>query len=351
MAEKVTLREIARAANVSVATVSRVLNKTGRVSPKVERIVRAALAKVGSGSRQDGTQTLCFVLANRPMLHPFHAQALMGAQAFAGEHGSHILFYPFRYDATTPPDEIRLPLLLQRSGLVDGYIMGGMNFPNLLGLLARNHTPMAVLGNNVMGDWQPEKYDVVWMDDRTGAYDMTQYLIGLDHRAIWFVRSRRFQITRMSEGYRRAMEEAGLRAEIIENDSEDEWDCGYLAFKALLSKAVPVTAVFAHSDSVARGVLEAAGDSGLRIPEDLSICGFGNRPEASAITPPLTTAWGYPDQVGRRLAELVLNRIRDPEAAAGNVVLPTRLIKRASCAKPPSTRAGKQVAPPEMALP
>ncbi|HEY3836305.1 MAG TPA: LacI family DNA-binding transcriptional regulator [Bryobacteraceae bacterium] len=334
MADKITLQQIARAAKVSLATASRVLNKTGRVSPEAERRVRAALVKMGSsGERTARSYTLCFLLANRPMLHPFHAHALMGAHSYAAEHGNHILFYPFSYGAGVSPDDLRLPLLLERRGIVDGYIVSGMNSPNLLELLSRAGVPFAVLGNNVLGEWDPSQFDVVWIDDITGANETTQYLLGLGHRSICFLGSRRIPSARMEQGYSRAMEEAGQEPHIVESDSADERDSGYIALKGLLSRREAATAVFAHTDSVAHGALEAALSCGLRVPENISIAGFGDRPEATAMTPALTTVCGYPDQVGRRLAELVLKRIVDREAPPSRVLLPTRLIKRDSCGR------------------
>ena len=334
MADKITLQQIARAAKVSLATASRVLNKTGRVSPDAERRVRAALVKMGSaGERTTRNYTLCFLLANRTMLHPFHAHALMGAHSYAAEHGNHILFYPFSYGAGVSPDDLRLPLLLERRGIVDGYIVSGMNSPNLLELLSRAGVPFAVLGNNVLGDWDPSQFDVVWFDDITGASEMTQYLLGLGHRSIYFLGSRRIPSARMEQGYRRAMEEAGCEPHVIESDSPDERDSGYITLKGLLSRREAATAIFAQTDSMAHGALEAALSCGLRVPDDISIAGFGDRPEATALTPALTTACGYPDQIGRRLAELVLKRIVDRESPPAQVLLPTRLVKRDSCGR------------------
>jgi DNA-binding LacI/PurR family transcriptional regulator len=332
--DKITLQEIARLAKLSPATVSRVLNKTATVSQEAERRVRSALAKLGaSQQRSNRTHVLCFLLANRPMLHPFHANVLMGAQAFAAEKGSHILFYPFQYAASAPPDDIMLPVLFERPGLVDGYIVGGMNAPNLLNYLQRAGLPFSVLGNNVLGDWRPEELDVVWIDDVNGGYELTRYLIGLGHRAIWFLGSRRFPERRIFEGYRSAMQESGLEPQSVQSDSDDEREAGYIEFKALLSRGVRPTAVFAHSDAVAHGAMDAALSVGLKVPEDLSIAGFGNRPEAAALSPSLTTAWGYPEQAGRRLAELALNRIATPDAPPVTVTVPTKLVKRESCAK------------------
>jgi DNA-binding LacI/PurR family transcriptional regulator len=340
MGGKITLQEIAVAARVSVATASRALNGTGQVSPDLAKRVQLAAAKLRAKPQHAGrNRTICFLLANRSMLHPFHAHVLTGSQEFAIEHENHVLFYPFHYGANIPVDEIRLPLLANRRGSVDGFIVGGMNSRNLLELLARFSVPFAVLGNNVWGPWDPSQYDVVWMDDLTGSYEMTQYLQGLGHRQIWFLGSRRFPTSRIHKGYTRAMKEAGFASHAMESDSGDEREAGYVAAKSLFAKRAKVTAIFAYNDAVAHGAIEAARACGLKIPEDITVAGFGNRPEAAALTPALTTVWAYPDQVGRRLSEMLLGRIANPGAPPQQVVLPTRLIERASCARPATLEA------------
>jgi DNA-binding LacI/PurR family transcriptional regulator len=335
MSGKITLKEIAVSAKVSLATASRALNGTGTVSPDVAKRVLSAAARLRSRPQHASkTQTICFLLANRSMLHPFHAHVLMGCQEFATQQNHQILFYPFHYDADTEPDDIRLRLLRERRSLVDGYVVGGMNTNNLLQLLTRAGVPFSVLGNNVLGPWNSEKYDVVWMDDLTGAFEMTRHLQTVGHRAIWFLGSRRFPTSRIFQGYTRAMHELGLTPESVEIDSEDEREIGYLAAKSLFAKSVPVTALFGYNDRVAHGAIEAARAYGLKVPDDITIVGFGNRPEAEALSPALTTVWAYPEQVGGRLAELVLKRIADPDSSPQEIVLPTRLIERGSVARP-----------------
>jgi len=334
MGQNVTLQQIADAANVSSATVSRSLNKTGKVSVEVERRIRIAMARLGAVPRSDETaRTLCFLLANRPMLHPFHAQALMGAQALASEHQGHILFLPFRYSPSTPPEDVWLPPLLNRRGLIDGYIVGGMNTENLLELLARTGVPFAVLGNNVLGTWDDTNYDVVWMDDIAGSYEATRYLQSLGHRDIGFIGVRTLPKDRLFDGYQRATTEAGLQTFSQESDASTERDAGYLAAKSLFSESPEVSAILCVNDAVALGVYEAAAASHKSIPGDLSVIGFGNRPEAATMTPALTTVWGYPDLVGRRLAEMVLHRIANPDSPPQKAVTLTRLIERCSCAR------------------
>ncbi len=343
MSPRVTLQAIAKVAKVSVATVSRALNKTGPVSPDVERHVRVVALKLEATAQRKGrrTQVMCFLLANRPMLHPFHAAVLMGAQALAAERGTHILFYPCHYGADLKAADVRLPLLLEARGMVDGVIVGGMNTPNLLEYFRTTGMPFAVLGNNVQGKWRPELHDVAWMDDTAGAYELTRHLQKLGHRRIAFLESQWFSSARMRKGFHSAMAEAGLEPFVVQSDSNDERDSGFLAAKRLIAQPYPPSAIFCYSDTAAHGVFEAAKACGLRVPDDLSVAGFGNRPEATTMAPTLTTVWGYPDQVGRRLAEMLLQRLANPTAPAQTVLLPTRLIPRASCAPVPAPTANR----------
>lgn len=334
MAKRITLGAIARAANVSPATVSRAINKTGRVDPVTERRIRAAMTRLGCAVRDASRPTtICFLLGNRPMLHPFHARLLFGAEKFASEQDARLLFYAFNYDPAVPPEELRLPLLIHPRGLVDGFIVGGANSPNLLTLLTSAGIPFAVLANNVSGVWDPETFDCAWMDDLTGAFEATRYLLSLGHRSIWFLDNRRLPTARIHQGYSKAMREAGLEPRVVQDDSASEQDAGYVAAKSLLAAGESLTAVFCATDSMAHGAKEAIAAGGFRIPEDISIVGFGDRPEAATMSPPLTSVWGYPDQLGRRLAEMVLKRNAEPDAPPQNVVVPTRLVTRNSCAK------------------
>jgi LacI family transcriptional regulator len=177
------------------------------------------------------------------------------------------------------------------------------------------------------------------MDDIAGAHEMTRHLVVLGHRRIAFLESRWFASARMQQGFRSAMEEAGLEPVVVQSDSDDEHDSGFIAARRLLAQPSRPTAVFCYSDTAAHGVYEAARACGLRVPDDVSVAGFGDRPEATTMMPALTTVWGYPDQVGRRLAEMLLQRLANPAAPPQSFLLPTRLISRASCTPPARSAA------------
>jgi DNA-binding LacI/PurR family transcriptional regulator len=329
---KLGLREIASAANVSVATVSRVLNGNSRVDPDMRKNVLAAAADLDIDfSQRNKTKALAFLLSNRAKQHAFHSSVLLGAEAYCASRGWELIVQSSNYSPQIAGSEIHPPNVVQRRDIIRGVILAGTNSPNLLELLTEKSVPFVVLGNNVMGEVAQPHYDMVFSDDVQGGFDATRYLIGLGHKHICYVGNIRLPwFARCYEGYRRAMVEAGLRPRSSSIDSEDETDIGYLGTKSLLSKGEPVTAIFAGNDPTAHGVYKGLRDSGLSIPDDISVVGCDDT-VGSWLYPALTTIREFPEQLGKQMVELLLNRIADPGRNPEQITLPTELIKRDSC--------------------
>jgi DNA-binding LacI/PurR family transcriptional regulator len=329
---KLGLREIASAAQVSIATVSRVLNGSNRVDPAIRKSVLAAAADLDIDlSQRNRTKALAFLLSNRAMQHVFHSSILLGAEAYCAARHWELIFQSSNYPPQIAGKELHLPNVVQRHDIVRGVILAGTNSLNLLELLADKGVPFVVLGNNVMGEIERPTYDAVFSDDIQGGRDMTRYLISLGHRHIWFVGNIRLPwFARCFEGYQRAMEEAGLTPRHSTVDSEDETDIGYLGTKSLLAKGEPVSAIFAGNDPTAHGVYKGLRDSGLDIPGDISVVGCDDT-IGSWLYPALTTIREFPEQLGRQMVELLLNRIANPNQEPQRVTMPTELIKRDSC--------------------
>jgi LacI family transcriptional regulator len=330
--KKSGLREIAAVANVSIATVSRVLNGNSRVDAAIQKSVMDAAAKLDvDPSQRNKTKALAFVLSNRAMLHPFHSRILIGAEAYCAAHGWDLVFVSFNYLPNVPWKELHLPKVVQRHDVVRGVILAGTTSTNLLELLDHKGITFAVLGNNIIGEPKNLKNDVIFSDETQGGQDMTRYLISLGHRHICFVGNTRLPwFARCFEGYRRAMEEAGLIPHQSSIDSEDDTEIGYLGTKSLLSSRDPVTAIFAGNDFTAHGVYKALRDSGLNIPNDMSVAGC-NDTIGGWLYPGLTTIREFPEQLGRHMVELLLNRIAKPGQKPQRVTIPTEFIKRDSC--------------------
>ena len=226
--------------------------------------------------------------------------------------------------------------MVQRRDVVRALILAGTNSDNLIQLLDLRGIPYVALGNNILGDAESAGNDLIFSDDVQGGADITRYLIGIGHRHICFVGNlRQPWYARCFAGYSRAMEEAGLPIRSSSIDSEDDAEVGYLGTKSLLSRGEPVTAIFAGNDYSAHGVYRALRDSGLRIPEDVSVVGCDDT-IGSWLYPGLTTLREFPEQLGKQMVELALSRIANPGSEPQRLLVPTEVVKRDSC-RPIST--------------
>jgi DNA-binding LacI/PurR family transcriptional regulator len=279
--------------------------------------------------RNEKSTIIAFMLSNRDVLHNFQARILFGAENYCAAQGKELLFTTFRYASTVPSKDLHLPQILNQRAVVRAVILGGTNSPNMLHALTEREIPFAVLGNNVLGQWNANEYDAVYSDDTQGADDLTTQLISDGHRDIWFIGDVQLPwYARCAAGYRQSMERAGLPPRMSEIHSDDR-QLGYLAMRSIISRREPVTAVFAGSDQIARGVYDAIRQSGLRIPDDISVAGF-NDSEASLFDPPLTSVREFPEELGKHLAEFVLRRIQEPERDPQQLTIPTQVVTRNS---------------------
>ncbi|MGB6931776.1 MAG: LacI family DNA-binding transcriptional regulator [Acidobacteriaceae bacterium] len=329
---KIGLREIAAEANVSVATVSRVLNGNNRVDPSIREVVLDAAAKLNVDlSQRNKTKALAFLLSNRAMLHAFHSRILLGAEAYCAANGWDMVFLSYNYSANVPWKELHLPKVVQRHDVVRAVVLAGTNSANLLELLDHKGIAYAVLGNNVIGEPANLKGDTVYSDDVEGGQEMTEYLLSLGHRDIWFVGNVRLPwFARHYEGYRRAMAAAGFEPKLSGLEFDDETEMGYINTKSLLARSEACTAILAGNDQTAHGVYRGLRDSGLKVPDDISVAGCDDT-ASTWLYPGLTTTREFPEQLGQQMVKLVLSRIAQPNLAPRVVTIPTELIKRESC--------------------
>jgi DNA-binding LacI/PurR family transcriptional regulator len=328
---RIGLREIAASAGVSVATVSRVFNGNKRVDPIIrERVLNAASELNVDVSQRNKTKAIAFLLCNRTMLHAFHSRVLIGAEEYCASQGWDIIFLAYNYARNVPWQQLHLPNVVQRHDVVRGAILAGTNSMNLIELLERRNITFSLLGNNLLDRPQQFRHDEVVSDEVQGSFDMTRFLIQQGHRAICFVGNTQLPwFSRCFSGYRRAMDEAGLEVRESRISSDNDAEIGYLGAKALLSSGKPVTAIFAGNDPSAHGVYKALRDSGLRIPDDMSVVGCSDT-IGPWVHPGLTTIREFPEQLGRQLVETLLRRISTPEIPPQHVSIPTELIKRDS---------------------
>jgi len=327
---RTTLRDVARLAKVSSATVSRVANGNPQVDPGIQAVVFAAATKLGIDlidTRKN--RAIAFVLGNRDSVNEFQGRILLGAEGYCAQHNWDLHFISFRCDLSAPPANLRLPEALTRPNRVSGVILTGTHSASILSALREKRIPFSVAGNNIVGEWCPEEFDCVISDDVRGSAGVTQYLLAQGHRAIWFIGNQRLPwFARCAQGYSQMMKEAGLEPRFSEIRSEDR-ELGYLAVKSLLAAGERPTALFAGNDEVASGVYQALQESGILIPDDISVAGF-NDTLGELLHPRLTTAREFPKEMGSHLAEFTLRRIQEPNLSPQQLTIPTELIRRES---------------------
>lgn len=336
MSRSATFRDVARAAKVSPATVSRVARDNPSVALEIQNRVKIAAARLGvdlGERRGESGKMLAFVLANRDVLHEFHARILVGAEKYCSRMNCELIFLSFNYSPGIALKDLHLPQIFQRRMIVRAAILAGMNYPNLLAALREHGIPCAILGNNVVGDWQPGEYDVVYSNDMAGALDLTRHLVAQGHRDIWFIGDCELPwFARCADGYRAAMREADLALRMSEIHSDGR-ELGYLATKSILGRHEPVSAIFAGSDQVAKGVYEALEESGIPIPQGISVAGC-NDTQGSLLQPPLSSVREFPEELGRHLADFALRRIEDPALPPQFLTIPTQVVLRSSVQAP-----------------
>jgi DNA-binding LacI/PurR family transcriptional regulator len=314
--------DVARLAKVSLSTVSRIAQGSPRVAPSVQ----ASVVEAANGAR---SRTVTFVLGNRDTINEFQSKVLLGAEGFCTRHDWALHFVSFRSDLSAPSGSVVLPDVLTQASRTAGVILSGTHSANILAALTEGKIPFSLVGNNVVGDWQPEQYDCVFTDDVRGSVEITRYLIAQGHRNIWYIGNQRLPwFARCARGYLQAMKEADLEPRFSEIGSEDR-ELGYLAVKSLLTSGERPTALFVGTDQAASGVYQALQESGIRIPDDISVAGF-NDTIGEVLHPGLTTVREFPRELGVHLAEFTIRRINEPDLPPQQLVMPTELIRRES---------------------
>ena len=280
--------------------------------------------------------TITFVLGNRDTVNEFQSKVLLGAEGYCAQHAWDLHFISFRSDLNAPLSNLSLPEALLRSNRPSGVILTALHSANILTALSEKRIPFSLMGNNIVGNWQPEHYDCVFTDDIRGSTEITRYLITQGHRNIWYIGNQRLPwFARCAQGYRQAMQEADLEPRFSEIGSEDR-ELGYLAVKALLAGGERPSALFVGTDQAASGVYQALQEMGIRIPDDISVAGF-NDTIGEVLHPGLTTIREFPKELGAHLAEFTLRRIQQPDLPPQQLVMPTELIRRESVRHIPSS--------------
>lgn len=340
-----TIKDVARAANVSVATVSRVYNGSELVRDVTRlRVLEAAdqLGYIPHGAARSlitsRTNTIGVLLPD--LYGEFFSEVIRGIDQTAQRHGFHLLVSS-SHDGR-PAVEAALRSM---RGRVDGLIV---MWPEMDAQTAVRNLPEGfpvVLLNSPVG---PDAFDVITIANFDGAWAMTRHLLDLGHRRIAIIKGAEgnFDAAERLRGYVAALSQAGVIPDpALELPGDFSEASGYHAVTELLRAGPPPTAIFAANDSMAIGALSALREAGLGVPRDVAVAGFDDIPMSQYLDPPLSSVHVDISALGERATLRLLEAIREKEHHERRAeTLPTTLVLRRSCGA--GAPASRPTAPP-----
>lgn len=337
----VTIRDVAREAGVSTATVSYVLNDSRRVGDETrERVLRTAQrlgyrANIIARNLQ-ASETRLIGYSWRPspidQFNPILDQFLQSIAQAAARHDYRILAFP----SIDVHEELSAYEEMMLIGQVDGFILTNTNFDDERVLaLVKNDFPFVSFGR-ANPDW-----DFIWIDvdGAAGVQAATEHLLAQGHRRIAFLAWPEKSQTGYYrlQGYLGAMQQAGLAVypewvQLAGNFYHES----YVATQRLLSLPAQrrPSAIIASSDLMAMGVLNAGWDAGLEVGRDLAVVGFDDTPISRYLRPALSSLSQPIVEIGERLVTMLIDKLNDRPVQQRQILMQPALVVRASSATP-----------------
>lgn len=334
--KKATIKDIAHRAGVSIATVSRVFNKTQNVREKTaKRVLKAAEElnyfpnKVARRMRVKSQDSLIIGLILTDMGNPFFSELARGVEDVAYQNKQATLIC--NTDENPEKEHFYIDSMLSEkaSGIIIAPTAGNVDFLNRL--KSQNYPIVCV-------DRYPEglNIDTVTTNNERGAYLAIKRLIELGHKKIGIICGIKGISTTEGrlDGYKKALKEFGIPVDkeliIYKNYKETG---GREAMKELLSLNSLPTAVFSTNNLMTLGCFEEMYEQDVRIPQDMAIIGFDDMSWSMALNPPLTAIKQPSYELGVNAAELLIKRLNDTKRNTMNMVLNPELVVRQSDGK------------------
>ena len=333
--KRVTRKDVAERAGVSVAVVSYVVNDGPRpVSPETQTKVRQAIEELGyypnelarSLSRKQ-TATIGLMLPN--LMNPVYSEIAESLERVCTASGYTVMLSGTDRD---PAKEQKLAETL-RSKQVDGVVILPSQEPQAsLRLFQQANIPMVVLEHDLA-----DTHCIV-IDDQYGGQLAMQHLLSLGHRRIALIERETLSPHGhlRGVGWREMLEKAGIPLDpalVIVGEAGQA--AGYAAMQQWLGLPTPPTAVLAHNDMLAVGAIRAILDAGLTVPADISVVGHDDTIIINYLNPRLTTVKFPVTEMGRRAGQIILELVQQPDSLPAQIItLPVELVVRASTAPP-----------------
>jgi LacI family transcriptional regulator/LacI family repressor for deo operon, udp, cdd, tsx, nupC, and nupG len=328
------VKDVAELAGVSVATVSRVLNKDSAVTEKTRLHVQKAIKQIGYHPNRVA-QRLRSTTRSRKLIgllipdirNPFYVDVIRGIEEYAYAHDSAVLIGNFSQD----PAKEKLYLDILRSESVDGYIVAPSHGKDqhVESLVEEGFSLVCVDRGLTNVD-----VDVVMVDNRKGAFEATEHLIKVGHKRIAHITGNPTIPTTHDRilGYEAALHKYDLPIDpsLIVGKNSD-FESGVELTRQLLDMSDPPSAIFTGNNLLTLGAFDMILQRGLKIPEDVAILGFDDMYWANSFNPPLTAVRQSGFDIGQRAVELLYQRIADPTRPTAKIIMNTQLMIRRSC--------------------
>lgn len=330
---KITIKEIAKLANVSTATVSKVVNhKDDNISEATRQRVLDVIDehnyvpnRIASSMITKKTNTIGLIIPD--ITNPFFPEVARGVEDFANKAGYQVVLCNSDND---PRKEVAYIAMLQEQ-MVDGIIFTSSSLRKKVSKeFIRMQIPVITVDREIEGLQTRGKITV---DNITGAYKGVCYMLERGYKKILHLSGPLTSKPSMDrlEGYKKALVEHSHEFDsslFYEGNYTSEW--GYLGVKTAIHDHVAFDGIFCGNDMIAIGAIKGLKECGLRVPEDIGILGFDNIYIASVVTPNLTTVSQPNYLMGYKAAEMLIHMIKYPMTPVSGVELKTELIVRES---------------------
>jgi LacI family transcriptional regulator len=328
----ITIKDVARKANVSIATVSRVLNNRGIVEEETKKRVQEAVRELsylpnnlGRSLSINRTEAIGLILPD--LFGEFFSEVIRGVDQTAQQNNYHLLVS----SSHSNRGEIKAAIQMMR-GRVDGLIIMSPHIDAVtLNQNLPKSLPVVLMNCIVDGD----SFDSLNINNFDASFAITKHLIEHQHERIAIIRGaeNNFDANERIRGYRTAIQKfLGGESKLVEIPGNFTEESGYEAVKTILKFSPRPTAIFASNDSMAIGALSALQDYSISVPNEMALVGFDDIPMAKYLSPSLTTIYVDIYSLGSLALEQILHAIKEKNEHQKQLsILPYRLMLRESC--------------------
>ena len=340
------MKDVARLADVSIATVSATLSGAAFVSPALKERVQAAVRTLGyapnsvaSGLRKGTTSLLGLIVPD--ITNPFFTALIHAVQRRARDLGYSVLLCDSEQDVTQELAALRLMQTHRAAGTVLCPTGAAQDYEALAGSIGS--MVLVTVDHRLPGD----DFDSVMLDNRVAARLATDHIVQNGHRRIGMIGGPRHlqQAEDRFRGFAEALGKAGLPVDdALVREAGFREDEAFEACKSLLAGSTRPTALFVANNQMLIGVMRAIAAAGLDCPADISVAAIDDFPWAAAFTPALTTVRQPVDAMAEAAMTMLVDRLSGARTAVGAVVLAPELIIRNSCVPVPKAPRATRVA-------